>query len=146
MQGNAPISWTSNRQPFIATSTAEAEIIGYSESQQQAEGLDQLIQVFGGDPIFNLYRDSKSALSLSTGEGGPWRTRHLRLRAAKLRETLRMSREGRDGHQPKWTARHLPGVKLVADGLTKALHGQAFKNFRSRLPWSTRQSRRRKNR
>jgi len=134
MQGNAPISWTSNRQPFIATSTAEAEIIGYSESQQQADGLDQLLQVFGSNPTFNLYGDSRSALSLSTGEGGPWRTRHLRLRAAKLREILRMSREGRDGRQnPKWTARHLPGVKLVADGLTKALHGQAFKNFRSRL-------------
>ena len=45
-----------------------------------------------------------------------------------------MSREGRDGRQnPKWTARHLPGVKLVADGLTKALHGQSFKSFRSRL-------------
>ena len=134
MQGNAPISWTSNRQPFIATTTAEAEIIGYSESQQQADGLDQLLQVFGSNPMFNLYGDSRSALSLSTGEGGPWRTRHLRLRAAKLREILRMSREGRDGRQnPKWTARHLPGVKLVADGLTKALHGQSFKSFRSRL-------------
>lgn len=57
MQGNAPISWTSNRQLFIATSTAEAEIIGYSESQQQAEGLS--------DPGFRpLYGDSKSALFL----------------------------------------------------------------------------------
>ena len=133
-QGGAPISWTSGRQPFIASSTTEAEILGYSESLQQAESLDMLLQVFNVGPRFNLYGDSKSALALSTGEGGPWRTRHLRLRAAKLRETLRTSREGRDGcDQPKWSARHLPGVKLVADGLTKALCGRAFINFRSRL-------------
>ena len=133
-QGGAPISWTSGRQPFIASSTTEAEILGYSESLQQAESLDMLLQVFNVGPRFNLYGDSKSALALSTGEGGPWRTRHLRLRAAKLRETLRTSREGRDGcDQPKWSARHLPGVKLVADGLTKALSGRAFISFRSRL-------------
>ena len=133
-QGGAPISWTSGRQPFIASSTTEAEILGYSESLQQAESLDMLLKVFNVNPRFNLYGDSKSALALSTGEGGPWRTRHLRLRAAKLRETLRTSREGRDGcDQPKWTARHLPGVKLVADGLTKALCGRSFVNFRSRL-------------
>ncbi len=133
-QGGAPISWTSGRQPFIASSTTEAEILGYSESLQQAESLDMLLKVFNVDSRFNLYGDSKSALALSTGEGGPWRTRHLRLRSAKLRETLRTSREGRDGcDQPKWTARHLPGVKLVADGLTKALCGRAFVNFRTRL-------------
>ena len=33
--GRAPISWTSGRQPFIASSAAEAEIIGYAEAQQQ---------------------------------------------------------------------------------------------------------------
>ncbi len=29
--GGSPIQWSSSRQPFVASSTGEAELIGYSE-------------------------------------------------------------------------------------------------------------------
>ena len=48
-----------------------------------------------------------------------WRTRHLRLRAAKLREALR-------DESSRWSAWHLSGTCLVDDSLTKSLLGQAF--------------------
>lgn len=104
-QGGATLMWTSLRQPFIAASTAEAEIIGYAEAQQQSESLDELLKLMHVEPCHHLYGDSKAALALDTQESGPWRTRHLRLRAARLREVLRESREqGGDG-APKWSPR-----------------------------------------
>ena len=95
-QGGAPISWTSNRQPFIASSTTEAEILGYSESLQQAESLDMLLQVFNVGPRFNLYGDSKSALALSTGEGGPWRTTSLEVACCETPGNIE-NQQGRKG-------------------------------------------------
>ena len=80
----------------------------------------------------NLYGDCKSALSLATTETGPWRTRHLRLRAHRLREALRTSATDPQ-QEPAWSARHLGGNDLVADGLTKPLLGASFVRFASRL-------------
>ena len=51
---------------------------------------------------------------MTTGAGGSsWRTRHLRIRAASLRQCL---------GQDEWTLRHLKGNELVADGFTKGLY------------------------
>ena len=45
----------------IASSAAEAELIGYAEAQKQAESLNQLLQVFGCDTGCNIYGDCVSA-------------------------------------------------------------------------------------
>ena len=66
--------------------------------------------------------DSKSGISQLTSDTGAWRTRHLRLRSAKLREVVQ------DPEEP-WTVSHCSGLELGADGLTKPLQGQAFTRF-----------------
>ena len=81
-------------------------------------------------PTSCKYGDNRSALSLATSETGPWRTRHLRLRASRLRDDLRTDRPDR---VVQWSARHLPGELLVADGLTKALIGPPFLRFLHRI-------------
>ena len=73
-----------------------------------------------------LIGDSKSGLIQLTGEVGSWRTRHLRIRSAKLRELIQ---NGVDG----WHAVHREGKELAADGMTKPLAGQAFCKFREML-------------
>ena len=79
-----------------------------------------------------LYGDCKAALAPATAENGPWWTRHLRLRAHRLREPLRPPTS--DPHsEPKWSARHLDGKKLVSDGLTKPLQDSLFQQFALRL-------------
>ena len=80
-----------------------------------------LLEELHGEMECRIYNDSKSALTQCLNDTGPWRTRHLRLRASKIRE------------DPKWTAKHLDGKLLVADGLTKALGPQAFQAFRNRM-------------
>ena len=130
--GGSPIQWSSSRQPFVASSTGEAELIGYSEGHQQGLSIGAILQTMEVSPTYVLYGDCKSALSLATTETGPWRTRHLRLRAHRLREALRTSATDPQ-QEPAWSARHLGGNDLVADGLTKPLLGASFVRFASRL-------------
>ena len=129
-QAGAAIQWSSSRQPFVAASTAESELISYAEAHQQALSIGSLMEILEYKPSYVLYGDNRSAISLATGESGPWRTRHLRLRASRLRDDLRTDQPDKP---PSWSARHLPGELLVADGFTKPLAGTAFVRFVQRL-------------
>ena len=127
LHGHNLIMWQSSRQPFITQSTAEAELMGYTEGLQAGLSTVALLQTLGFEvKAKTLKGDSKAALAICTMETGPWRTRHLRLRASKIRELLATPEE-------RWYAVHCPGESLTADGLTKGLLGQAFRRFRSRL-------------
>ena len=116
------LHWQSARQPFIAQSAAESEVLGLRESRQTGQSVASLMEELHGEMECRIY---KSALTQCLNDTGPWRTRHLRLRASKIRELLR------EDH--KWTAKHLDGRLLVADGFTKALGPQAFQAFRGRM-------------
>ena len=121
------LMWQSTRQPFITSSTAEAELLGYAEGVQTGLSTMALLETLGFSVEEKVLKgDSRAALAICNMETGPWRARHLRLHAAKIRELLTDPAE-------KWSAQHCPGESLAADGLTKGLLGQAFKRFRSRL-------------
>ena len=126
MHGSNVLMWSSSRQGFITQSTAEAELLAYNESAQGAESVAHLLECFEQKVARRLIGDSKSGLVQLTGEVGSWRTRHLRLRSAKLRELIQ---HGIDG----WHAVHRDGKDLAADGMTKPLAGQAFVRFRDML-------------
>ena len=126
MHGSNVLMWSSSRQGFITQSTAEAELLAYNESAQGAESVAHLLECFEQKVARRLIGDSKSGLVQLTGEVGSWRTRHLRLRSAKLRELIQ---HGIDG----WHAVHRDGKDLAADGMTKPLDGQAFVRFRDML-------------
>ena len=123
MHGCNVLMWSSSRQGFIAQSTAEAELLAYNESAQGAESVAHLLECFNQKVARRLIGDSKSGLIQLTGEVGSWRTRHLRLRSAKLRELIQHGVNG-------WPAVHREGKDLAADGMTKPLAGQAFVKFR----------------
>ena len=120
------LAWDSQTQPFISQSTAEAEVISYNLAYQVGEGVSSLLQELGFSTSKQLYGDSTSGIAVIANECRPWRTRHLRLRSAKLRELVQ------NQEQP-WTIRHLQGQLLVADGLTKSLVYQAFEKFKGQL-------------
>ena len=126
MHGSNVLMWSSSRQSFITQSTAEAELLAYNESAQGAESVAHLLECFDQKVARRLIGDSKSGLVQLTGEVGSWRTRHLRLRRAKLRELIQ---HGIDG----WHAVHREGKDLAADGMTKPLAGQALVRFRDML-------------
>ena len=118
------LQWVSMRQPFVSQSTCEAELIAFAEGFQDGESTSAVLQLLEVPTSKKLVGDCKAALSQITQETGPWRTRHLRLRAAKLREAVK---------QGDWAIAHRPGAQLVADGGTKPLQGVAFRQFVQRL-------------
>ena len=123
MVAGCPILWSSARQPFITGSTAEAELVAYTEVFQQAEGVATLLEALGLENVRrSLYGDNKSALALCQVDVGAWRTRHLRLRAAGLRAAVGCEVSG-------WHTHHVKGTELPADGLAKQLMGPAFDSF-----------------
>ena len=124
--GSSTLQWLSTRQPFVTQSTCEAELIGFSEGYQAGESTAALLEIFNVRVKRELIGDNKAALAQVLGDTGPWRTRHLRIRAAKVREALREE-------DASWSASHKEGALLVADGATKPLQGAAFRLFVERL-------------
>ena len=84
------------------------------EDRGEQAPLEDRDQGRGGS--FVVYGDNSSAITIIESADGPWRTRHLRLRAEVLREKVKCGR---------WAVRHLPGTRLVADYLTKAMTAKA---------------------
>ena len=59
-----------------------------------------------------LYGHSQSGIQLVLNPNGPWKSRHLRLRSRALHEAVQ---------QEVWKLKHMAGVELAADFLTKPI-------------------------
>ena len=75
-------------------------------------GQGMWVEISGHTPEAVTYGDIMAAISIIQNPDGPWRTRHLRLRASVLKERLQ---EG------SWRIFHLDGKRLIADVFTKAI-------------------------
>ena len=100
-------------QSLVTTSSAETELLAASEGTTLMLSIDAMLSDFGVSPTRRELRvDNSAAITLASEEGGSWRTRHLKVRAAALRQRL----------QDGWaTISHCPGEWQLADGLTKIL-------------------------
>ena len=113
MIAGATLQWETSRQSCLALSTAEAELYSYVEALTMGDSLQALwTEVRGETPEIVTYGDSQAAISIVRNPDGPWRTRHLRLRANVLR--------GR-AQQGRWKIFHMAGTQLIADYLTKSI-------------------------
>ena len=115
------IYWYSSRQPFVAQSTCEAELIITVEAANLAESFRSLAQELQGgvDPRCVIRNDNVSAILLACSEAASWRTRHLKIRANVLRERVQAH---------LWEPHHVAGQFNLADIGTKVLQA-------SRLTW-----------
>jgi len=74
--------------------------------------------------VVSMFGDNKSAIAMAINNSSHQSTRHVRLRHHFIREQVE------DGSvQLQW----VPTARQLADVLTKALHGQAFAQWRDRL-------------
>ena len=112
--GGALVSWAAGRQSLIAAHTAESELYSLSEGHLMGKAfrptVAALMNVSERDVICHLYCDNSAAVQLCTLESGSWRTRHLRLRGAVIRQDL---------ENDAWSLAHLDGVYMPADLGTK---------------------------
>ncbi|CAE7777535.1 RE1 [Symbiodinium sp. CCMP2592] len=109
----APVAWKSSRQSLVTTSSAETELLEASEGATLTYSIDAMLSDVGVTPTSREIRvDNSAAITLASEEGGSWRTRHLKVRAAALRQRI----------QDGWaTIAYCPGEWQLADGLTKIL-------------------------
>ncbi|CAE7404103.1 GIP [Symbiodinium sp. CCMP2592] len=106
-------AWRMTKQPTIALSAAEAELVELVNASQQAAGLQAWVNEVSTEDMEEpmvLRVDNTAACGLATTSPGSWKTRHLKVKARHLRmETS----EGRIH------VVHTPGEVQVADMGTK---------------------------
>ncbi|CAJ1406627.1 unnamed protein product [Effrenium voratum] len=110
---DAPLGEEHEKKQLLAEDREGAGVHCDDDRKRAQAGQDSSI---GGGGDFVVYGDNSSAITIIGSADGPWRTRHLRLRAEVLREKVKGGR---------WAVRHLPGTRLVADHLTKAMTAKA---------------------
>ncbi|CAE7540315.1 RE1 [Symbiodinium sp. CCMP2592] len=109
--GSCPLTWRSSRQPLVALSTAETELMEAVEGAVVSYSTKCLIEELLDKPLhITLHVDNSAAISLMTTASGTWRTRHLRLRANWIKEKI-LLREVAVVHEPGTTQRADIGTK-----------------------------------
>ena len=112
--GGALISWAATRQTLIAAHTAESELYSLAEGHLMGKAFRPTVAALStvgeGEITCRLYCDNAAAVQLCVLEAGSWRTRHLRLRGAVIRQDL---------EREEWSLAHLDGVYMPADLGTK---------------------------
>merc|ERR1712070_604704 len=91
----AAISWASKRQPTIALSSCEAEIMAASEAAKEAVHLDRLQSELGYHELANfnhepirLHCDNQAAIDSSYNPENHSRTKHIERRHYFIRELV----------------------------------------------------------
>ncbi|GFS54007.1 retrovirus-related Pol polyprotein from transposon TNT 1-94 [Trichonephila clavipes] len=107
------ISWRSQRQAIVATSTTEAEVIAASEAAKEVIWLCRLIQsIVNLREIPTLQVDNRAAVKLSHNPEYHRRTKHIEIKHFFVREKVL---EG------KLNVKQVSTEKQVSDILTKPL-------------------------
>ena len=122
--GGCPIFWRSGRQQLVALSTAEAEMMEIVQGMLAGESIAVIAEEVFPEVIRRVWSDSQAAISILTNEGGNWRTRHLRMRAAAARQSI---------SRGDWALQHQMGESMIADVGTKALASPRLAKFKREM-------------
>ena len=116
--------WRSSRQATVTLSTAEAELNEMIEGLMVGESVAAIIEEINPTVVKVMVSDSQSAINICLSEGGSWRTRHLRLRAAHAKQRF---------VKGDWLLRHCPGLLMLADLGTKVLPSARMEDLKRKL-------------
>jgi hypothetical protein len=122
----APVFTGSTKQRIVTRSSTDAEIIACDAATDVALWVANVCEDIGYDPggITILQDNTTAILTVSSNvKSGRYRTIPIRLEHVK-----ELVREG------KVNIKFVPTDLMIADGLTKPLHGGSFKKF---VEWTT---------
>ena len=115
----SPVAWKSGKQGMITLSTMESELLEATNTVTLLECIGCLVdELYSMRVPKHLLVDNSSATAMLCGGPGSWRTRHLRVRCAFVREQVQLE---------QLYVRHVEGRYQLADLATKA-------HPRARLP------------
>ncbi|CAE7633900.1 GIP [Symbiodinium sp. CCMP2456] len=110
-----PVAWKASKQAFVTLSVMEAELLEASTATTLLENIGCLLdELVGAHVPRRLLVDNASAVSMIAGGPGSWRTRHLKVRSAKIREQV---------ENLELLVEHVGGTGQLADLATK-MHGK----------------------
>eukprot|EP00965_Chrysotila_dentata_P155627 5142330-Pleurochrysis_carterae.AAC.1 len=90
MYGQAAIMWSSKKQPTVALSSCEAEIVAASEAAKKATYLRALLDELGetSRDATSLHLDNKSAIDLAYNPEHHSRSKHIHRRHFFIRKKV----------------------------------------------------------
>ena len=130
--GGSLLAWKSSRQTMITLSTAESELVEVVEGFALGEATAVVVEEVEGEVRRMGYTDSQSAPAILSGEGGSWRTRHLRMRASYARQLIQRG---------IWTLQHVAGERMLADLGTKVLASPRMTMLKEELGMASKEPR-----
>ena len=117
--GGAPIYFKSSKQKVVTRSSTEAELIGISDALSHILWTREYVlhQNIAIGPVI-LFQDNKSTIFLATkGRSTSERTRHIKIRYFFISHYIETN---------EIVIKHMPTASMIADALTKPLHGTLF--------------------
>ena len=85
----SPVAWKSGKQAMITLSTMESELLEATTAVTLLESVGCLLdEIYRMRVPRNLRVDNSAATSMLLGSAGSWRTRHLKVRCAFVREQV----------------------------------------------------------
>ena len=123
---SGPADVESSKQKINTKSTAESELVGLSDFSGACILQRQYLvaQGYNLDAV-KIYQENKSTISLiNAGHSTSKRTRHINVKYFYLKDRI-------DNNEIK--IEHVASTEMLADILTKPLHGELFRKFRSML-------------
>ena len=114
------------KQRFNARSSTETEVAGVDECMGKMEWTMHFLEAQGYATTTTLHQDNMSAMKLEMNgkRSSTQRTRHLNIKFFYVTDQI----------EKGWLrVKHCPTGDMVADILTKPLHGEAFRKLRARI-------------
>ena len=122
--GNGAVSWSSKRQPTVALSSCEAEYMAATQCVKEAIWLQGLLREIGypgrDKDTVQLFGDNMGALALAQNPEYHARSKHIDVQWHFVREKIQ---------EELVALEYLPTEEMVADGLTKPLGKEKFRQF-----------------
>lgn len=125
LNGNL-ISWNTKKQPTVALSSAEAELMAISDVTKEVKWIVQLLNELEYEvelPII-IYEDNQSAMAMSENDVEHDRSKHIDIKHHFVRDEIK-----HNNIKLKWVSTQ----QQLADILTKPLTEHTFKLLRSQL-------------
>ena len=116
MLGHTPVTWKAGKQPLVAMSVCEAELLEGSNCALLLESTMAMVQELLPRSLPpKMYIDNQAAGNILNGSSGSWRTRHLRIRHSYVLDKIK---------NQQLLVEHIPGEDQPADLPTK-MHSKA---------------------
>ena len=116
MLGQSPVAWKAGKQPLVAMSVCEAELLEGSNCALLLESTMAMVQELLPDTQPpKMFIDNQAAGNILNGSSGSWRTRHLRIRHSYVLDKVKSG---------QIRVEHISGEDQPADLPTK-MHSKA---------------------